>query len=213
MDGGCGVQYSWGWIILHLCNQTHSAQHPHACCLYLMVLEQTQFSYSSVSADEAVHGSKERVLLGHWRSGDEYWTRRKARQKMGKGQSNRRRPSPLFAPFAPAAKSIVHTQCHLGFPHPCYHIPWHICLGFLLSWGCSDRNECILQYFSTLSYLETKSYSLKPKSLSLPNYYPQNIACPRFSQGWTSLPTVVFFRDLYLQQLLFSVDLKHQSTA
>lgn len=69
------------------------------------------------------------------------------------------------------------------------------------------------EYFSTPSYLETKSYSLKPKSLSLPNYYPQNIACPRFSQGWTSLPTVVFFRDLYLEQLLLSVDLKHQSAA
>lgn len=123
MDGDCGVQYSLGWIILHACNK-NSQRSTSSCSLPLSYpfRGNTQFWHLSVSADEAVHGSKERVLFRHWWSGDEYWTRSKAGQKMGKGQSNWRRPSPpfapLFSPFSPAAKSTVHIQCHLGFPHP-----------------------------------------------------------------------------------------------
>lgn len=90
--------------------------------------------------------------------------------------------SPLFRPCAPTAESIVRYSAIWVF-FPRYHTLWHICLGFLLSWSHSDHYEYVLRACSTPSYLETKSYSLKPKSLSLPNYYPQNIACPRFSPG------------------------------
>lgn len=124
-DGDCGVQDSLGWIILPACNKTPSAQHPHACCLWHMVWEETNsYDLHPWQLTEQSTGAKRGLSFGCLWSGDLVmntpWGARLARKwgkvRVTKGGSTPPLLAPLFSPFAPTAESIVHVQCHLGLP-------------------------------------------------------------------------------------------------
>lgn len=101
----------------------HSAQHPHARCLYHIHLEEThsfdiylsQMMKQSMGAKRGCCFVIDGLVMNTGRGARR--ARKWGRVRVTEGDLP---PlfAPLFSPFAPAAKSTVHIQCHLGFPHP-----------------------------------------------------------------------------------------------
>lgn len=130
----------------------HRAQHPHARCLYNKVLEEThsfdiylsQLMKQSMGAKRGCCFVIDGLVMNTGRGGR--LARKWGRVRVTEGDLP---PSllPSLAPLLLLQNPLCTYSAIWVSPTPRYHIPWHICLGFLLSRGCSDQQEYILRVF------------------------------------------------------------------